>query len=252
VKFKEQIRAVQQDLPITQRHDRWLLTNPNPVYSSEAVAFMQRQLTEPQRDRSGSFSGSATSTCDRRQIFAYMGAPRADWKDSQTPNILHNGTFTHLRWQLAGLTEGWLKRAEVPVRLPQLNYKGGMDGVLFNDTGFEFKTINGFSFKAIMDFGARADHIDQVHSYMMATGIDQFSVVYESKDTNEWRETIVHRHEPIIEIIKDKLEALNEYADTKKLPVILNECKNEEGPKFRNCPYRGICPVVKDWDEVQN
>jgi hypothetical protein len=180
-----------------------------------------------------------------------LGLDEVEWRDSKTPNILHNGQFTHLRWQMAGLTAGWLERAEVSVRLPRFNFQGTMDGVQSNGWGFEFKTINGFGYKQVMDYGAKSEHISQVHSYMLATGISDFSIVYESKDTNEWKETVVHRDEKIITEMQETLERLNAYPQRRQLPDILNECKNEEGPRFRACKYRHICPVMREWpDEV--
>ena len=217
------------------------------MYSKEAVAFAKHQLSVPQRDRTKSFSGSSTGSCARRQVFSYVGCDQSLSSDSQTNNIFHNGNFTHLRWQMAGLTAGWLTKVEVPVRMAEWRYKGTMDGILDMGWGFEFKSINSHGFRGVMQYGAKPDHQAQVQSYMLAADLEAFSVVYEDKLTNEWTETVVKRDEHQHELILGGLEVLNKHVENQVLPPVLPECKNGEGSKFRMCPYRHMCLEQKEW-----
>jgi hypothetical protein len=243
--LKDTIRAVQSDLPITVRHEKWLTNNSNPKYSADALIFAQQQLagvTGSQRLRKQMFRASSATDCKRKQIFAFIKAPRRDEIESRLAGIFATGNFMHLKWQMAGLTEGWLVRAEVPVDKDDLNAGGTMDGVLYTGGGFEFKTINDRGYQMVLMNGPQPGHISQVHNYMYLGDIDHFSIVYENKNTAEWREFKIERDEYLIEQAKKGFEELNEHLDKKRLPKMLSDCEIGEGATYRQCPFRDICP----------
>jgi hypothetical protein len=247
-KLNDLLIAAQQDLPITVRHERWLATHSNVRYPSEHVATIADLLVGGDRERLHSFSSSSTGDCHRKQIFSYLGM-QGKGTDASLANIFHTGNFIHLKWQLAGLTEGWLKQIEVPLHSEKYNLKGTMDGILWDNSGFEFKSINSNGFKSVMQFGPKKEHIMQVHAYMLLTGIDAFSVVYENKDNGEWRELRVHRDDETIDLVKKHLVQLNYHLEEKLLPSPLEECKLKEG-KYIRCPFKDRCLKVKAWDEI--
>ncbi len=144
MKLKDVIRSVQQNLPITMRMDKWLAENPNPVYSPEAIEFSRQVFTKEvggQRDNRQPFRASAMGMCARRRIFSALGVAEAREIDAKLGNIFGTGNFLHLKWQMAGLTEGWLARAEMPIDMPHMHFGGTLDGRLYDGSGFEFKTI---------------------------------------------------------------------------------------------------------------
>ncbi len=254
MKLKDVIRSVQQDLPITMRMDKWLSDNPNPVYSDEAIEFSRKVFTKEvggQRQRRMPIRSSAMGMCQRRRVFSALGVDEAKEIDAKLGNIFGTGNFLHLKWQMAGLTEGWLSEAEIPVELDHMKLGGTLDGRLDNGDGFEFKTIHSMGYGRIMTYGPKTDHVLQVHSYMyMDPTITAFSIVYEDKNTGEWREYRVERDEKIIKDVDREVGALNVALDTRKLPKVLNDYETKEGATYRQCPFKDVCLKVKKWPTV--
>jgi hypothetical protein len=193
----------------------------------------------PDRVREGSWSASAAGTCLRNRQFTFLGFPKKR-VDDRTMNIFANGDFVHLRHQAAGLVHGYLTEVEVPVRVPALQLTGTMDGLLSNGAIAEFKSINHFGFSRVQSFGAQEKHIEQVHSYMLASERERAHIVYEDKDTNSLKEFVVSRDEKIIDKVKTDLETLNEATENKTLLPMLPECRNFRGA-YNYCPYAQIC-----------
>lgn len=251
MKLSEIIRAVQTDLPITMRHERWLAANPNPVYSKDALEFAARALSGDFQFRKRElFRSSSTGMCERRRIFAAMGVAEPERIDAKLANIFQTGNMLHLKWQLAGLTEGWLADAEIAVDHPDLRFSGTLDGILHDGSGFEFKTINSYGHTFTWK-EPKPLHVRQVHAYMvLKPEIEQFSVIYENKDTAEWREMRVQRDPVIYRSVQRELHNLNEMYDERKLPDPLDECRTRTGSTYRNCPFHEVCLSVKKWPIV--
>lgn len=246
--LKDTIKAVQQDLPITMRHERWLAANANPVYSHEALDFAHKALegtSGSRRLRKRMFRASSAGKCERHQLFNIIGAEGREDISSGLSNIFATGNFLHLKWQMQGLTEGWLVECEVPVDRDDLNAGGTMDGILYTGGGFEFKSINDRGYGNVMLYGPRADHVFQVHHYMYLGGYEAFSIVYENKNTGDWREFMVRRDEALIEKSKETLERLNQMLADEHLPKMLDECSQQTGAVYRNCVFRETC--AKGW-----
>jgi len=248
--LKDSIRAIQTDLPITVRHEKWLTENANPNYSDAAIDFAQDQLrgvTGSQRLRKKMFRASAAHDCKRKQVFNYLGMPKKEEIESRLSGIFQTGNFMHLKWQMSGLTEGWLTRAEVPVDRPEWNAGGTMDGVMYTGGGFEYKTINDRGFGRVTTYGPLEGHLAQVDNYMYLGELDHYSIVYENKNTAEWREFKVDRDEKRMTDTKEGFESLNEFVANQTLPMVLPDCKVMEGTTYRQCAYRDICLKTKGW-----
>jgi len=242
--------AAQEDLPITMRHDKWLANNPNISYPDLVVQVGMKELLSKQRDRRKHFSASSAGDCQRKQIFTYIGLPRKKIESSLV-NIFHTGNFIHLKWQLAGLTEGWLTDIEIPLISAEFPVRGTMDGIVWDGSGFEFKSINDNGYKSVMQFGPKKAHINQVHAYMFLGGYKSFSVVYENKNNGEWREFRVHRDEKIIDALKTEWSQLENSVVTETLPQPLNECKQKEG-MYRMCPFKDTCLKIRGMSDARN
>lgn len=253
MKLSEVIRAVQTDLPITMRHERWLAKNANPHYTAESAAFAAQALSGKWTNRPRMlFRSSATGMCARRRIYSAIGIAEADTSDSKMANIFHTGNFLHLKWQLAGLTEGWLKEAEVIADNPAIRFGGTLDGLIVDGSGFEFKTINSrahtFTWKDPKEI-----HVRQVHAYMyLRPDIERFSIIYENKDTAEWREMRVEKDEKIIHSIDREVHELNQAFEDRKLPPVLPDCAKQIGTQYRQCPFSDICIGMKRWPAVMH
>jgi hypothetical protein len=170
--------------------------------------------------------------------------------DSRLAGIFSLGEFIHLRWQMAGLTEGWLSEAEVPLESSELMLGGTMDGVLHDGSGFELKSINSNGYRQVMSFGPKEEHLLQIHAYMMMRReiSDQFSIVYENKDTSEWREFRITYDHVIAQKAMEEIKTLIDSRSDNKLPPMLSQCETKEGYVWRGCEFRDICPTAS-WPE---
>lgn len=250
--LKDTMRAAKQGLSISMKHEKWLTDNPNPTYSEKALEFAHEQLLGvkgSQRLRKKMFRASAAQHCHRQQVFNILGAPKKEEIESKLSNIFATGNFLHLKWQMQGLTAGWLLDAEVPVDRPELNAGGTMDGVTWDAGGFEFKSINSRGYAGVQIYGPKEIHLRQVDNYMFLGGLDHFSIVYENKDTGDWREFRVDRDDKRMEEAEKGFHELNGYLERKEMPRMLMDCEDGIGTQFRNCPYRDICPRTKGFPE---
>lgn len=238
---------------ITPKIDAWLLANDGIFLSPELATRMIGLMTKRPGTRSGVLHPSSEHVCMRRQMFGYLGVEgKAHHFDSALQNKFNNGTWIHMRWQAMLMEAGILDDIEVTVELPELRLRGSMDGVGTDDRGNEF----GFELKgwsAVPD--APLDyHVRQIQTYMFASGLETFSVVYEHKSSQDWTEFIVKRDDEVVELIEDRLWTLNEAIDAKTLIEPLKECRREAGETFMQCPYRNICLDAEndtlDWEGV--
>src|SRR3954470_1649699 len=107
MKFPETIQHSAPHLVVSHRHEKWITGSDHPPYSQRAIDFAQAQLGKPDRKREGTLSASSLGDCERYQQFVYLGMPKL-LPDAKGAARMANGTFMHLRWQMEGLTEGWL------------------------------------------------------------------------------------------------------------------------------------------------
>lgn len=244
MKFGQMIRAHRRetDLFVSARHDQWLKANPNASYPREAIDFAVAQLRSQQRDRTKAWSASSIGGCARAAQFQWLGMPQKGITDTKTVSIFHNGDFMHLRWQMAGISAGWLAQAEVFKRNDDWQIKGTLDGICTDGRGLELKSINSFGFKQVIQHGGKKEHLEQIDAYfLMCPDIDKFSLIYECKDTQEWTEIVVPRESSRIRKMESKLLNLNAHMREHTLIDMRDDCWREEGYLWRSCPYSPIC-----------
>lgn len=250
MKFGELLRVHKPELVISRRYDEWVAKNSNPVYSPEALDFAREQLwaqTYP-RDRRGTVSASSLKKCMRRQAFTFLGMPEMPYS-AKTSAIFQNGTFMHLRWQMAGITEGFLSACEIKVPSNPFRLSGTLDAVAYEDSVVELKSCNSNSFSRAMAFGPIAGHDYQVATYCLVTGREQGVLIYENKDTQEFTEIVLPREQlPLQEIIIAN-ERLWEYLDRQVLPDPLDAVYENKMP-CSGCPFRNVCLKFPSWVEA--
>lgn len=240
--LKDMIKG--KDLVLSQRHERWLEENANPVYSEKALQFAQDVLSQDvggSRSRSSSFRASALGSCGRRQVYKAMDTKGDTKIDAKLANIFATGNFLHLKWQMMGLTEGWLVEAEIPAESDTYDFGGTLDGILYDGSLFEFKSINDRGFRNVNEYGPKKDHILQAHGYMWLKDLEAVSFVYENKGDGEWREFRVKRDESTIDQIKDSTSKLELHLTNETIPDPLQSCIEKQGYLYRQCPYRKVC-----------
>src|SRR4051812_19328188 len=129
MKFSSTVKLADPDLVVSKRHEAWISEEDHRMYSQRAIDFAQAQLGSVGRHRQGTVSASSLGECGRYQQFVYLGMPKLP-PDAKNAAKMANGSFMHLRWQMEGLTEGWLSFAEVPLGANAYRLSGTMDGLL--------------------------------------------------------------------------------------------------------------------------
>lgn len=241
--FTQNLKRIKkaENLLVTPKIIAFLEKHPDGVVWDEAGYELWRELTHRasgNEDRSGRFGASSRGTCPRAQIFSFLGMPATRTIGVDQQNLFNDGKWRHLRWQMMAMQAGALTHAEWPVNLPKYRVKASIDGLNTNEKfGFELKGDRRWA--RVLD-GVPEAHILQVHTYLLAMGWDTFVYMVENKETQEFREVIVHRDEAVIREVRQELQELNEYVEYNRLPPILPACAAKEGP-YRSCPYAQQC-----------
>lgn len=240
---------LEEALILTPRLDRHLMRHPELVLSEKHADLLRLLVTQHPRDRTQSFSGSAAGQCYRKQVFDYIGVPQRFIADTTLIQIFRNGTWVHLRWQMTLLEAGLLDAIEVVLPHPnEWRLMGSMDGIGTHDRHGEFMfELKGWS--ALVD-EPKPEHVEQIHRYMLGSGIEVCSLIYEHKSSQNWREFIIETDPVVLQRVKDELELLNNAVEDEVLPDILPSCSQRTGETYRGCPYRTVCLDIADWDEA--
>jgi hypothetical protein len=183
-------------------------------------------------------------------MFTYLGMPEAP-PSPKTAAIFHNGTMMHIRWQMAGLTEGWLVYAEVPVGENYLKLHGTQDGVAYEGSVVELKSINSNGFRGVNTFGAKEEHIFQVGTYMLTTNKEKAVIIYESKDTQEYKELVVRLTDQLAQDVLDISTKVWGYINDQELPEPLSDCEARTGWRYNSCPFRKECLEMNSWAHAE-
>jgi hypothetical protein len=231
-----------EQLVITPRIDTWLRQNPEGVVFNEQTIDLIRQITkgnEANSKREGRFGASSRGTCQRRQVFAYLGLPQTGALDPVLVNLFNDGKWRHMRWQLMGMQAGVFTHIEHPISVPQLRLKISLDALNADEGWFcEVKGASDYANKVLS--GVPEAHNLQMHTCMLATGWDMCVYIVEDKRSQEWREVIVRKDPVIYRAVKRELALLNESVEYQRLPGVLPACEAGQGP-YKACPYRGHC-----------
>lgn len=243
---------IDKGLVVSPKHEKWMETNSNPVYSQRALdfgAWALEQQANP-RDRRGTISASSLGSCRRRQQFTFLGMPELP-PSTKLAGVFQNGTFMHIRWQMAGLTAGWMDNAEVPVGTNPYDLSGTQDGTTTNGEVIELKSTNSNQFNRIMSFGPIEGHTFQVGTYVLVTGAERGVILYENKDTQDYKEFVYDRDELPLQEIKEIAFGVWEKLDAKELAEPLDECEAKTGYRYSGCPFRDNCLKMKSWQQAE-
>ncbi len=262
------LRAVKQaDLIVSPTLNRWLLSNPETLPVRDDIAKRVLQLIKtPPRDRTRSFSCSAAGQCHRKQVFDYLGTKTGKdvLVEPQLARIFANGTWNHLRTQVALLASGIATDIEIVLNWRKMRCKGSVDAVgVVPDThpktnwrnkefGIEFKTANSNVFRMLRDAGPYK-YRQQVARYLLLSGWELFVILVENKDNQELLEWVIEPEPSELSAQEAELRALNKAVDTKMMPPMLPECARMTGKAFRDCPYggrTGACVQTRSWPDL--
>jgi hypothetical protein len=234
------------DLVVTGPHYDWLeRLEHEQMPSARAMAFQIRAaLRDFKHPRPGRFSPSSMGECPRRIMFDFAGAPALGFNvDNQ--EMMDHGTVSHLKWQVEGLTMGYMTQAEVWVEDTDLMAGGSMDAELSDGSLFELKSAGPWVYnKVVLDGRApKWENLLQIGTYFILSDKDWASVVYEDRGTGQFHEFRVQRDPKIEREVLRRLASYKRYAEDDALPPQLADCEIRMGTVFKRCPYRGMCHI---------
>ena len=249
MRFSETIKHTGPELVVSKRHEAWITGSDHPPYSQRAIDFAQAELGKVDRKREGTLSASSLGECERYQQFVYLGMPQLV-PDAKNMAKMMNGSFMHLRWQMEGLTEGWLTYAEVPVPQNRYDLAGTMDGILYDESVLELKSINLNGFSRVQAFGPLIPHMYQMATYLLTSEREKGVFIYECKDNQEYTEIVVSRDDLPMLGVQKQAAALHHTIEGQRLQEPLADCLDKKGWKYASCPFRDRCLQIYEWDEV--
>jgi hypothetical protein len=89
----------------------------------------------------------------------------------------------------------------------------------------------------------------QIHAYFIACPeIPLWSLVYDNKDDNEWKEFVIKRDDDLLTEVKSEINELKEHVRSKDLPPILEECSQKKG-RYKTCEFAHSCLDISEWPQ---
>jgi hypothetical protein len=248
--------GLQGKLAITPAVTKYMMLDPGPYYSEETIEIITNQLAGSGRIRHSSFAASSLSLhCYRAGVFQWLGATqnagRDEIRNAVLSNLFLDGHWRHLRWQAVLLECGVIDTIEHLMQ--DHGMIGTADGVNFAENfGVEIKGCNSYQYTIIVRMKRPLEHhIWQVHAYMLLTGMDLWYVLYENKDTNDWKEFRIERDPLITDEILRYVKSSRSVIELKQLPEMLPDCKEKIGA-YRGCNYTDVCERSKEWPRDQD
>lgn len=244
-RMSDLISAVGKDnyLPplITPLHHQWVADGAH--YTSEAVEIITEQMRKDwldgttRSDGSGRVRPSMIGGCLRKQRLSYLGMPSLP-PDARSVQFFSAGHFGHYRWQLAGLSAGWLDEIEVPIAT-EYGLSGSADGRCFDGSVFELKTTNGNTLSKARASNCPTDpHEMQTSGYADAMGTRWVSIIYEGREWLDFHEIRFEVTDEMIQRVREACEVVTDIdTDIRPLP----QCLSQTGSTYSSCAFRASC-----------
>lgn len=270
-KLAEQMQR-ERDTILSVPYEAWLHAHRNQPYPEWVVARIAELLQARSRDRHASFGGSEAGLCLRRQELGFIGLDSISRHlseeftaviDTGLLNIFNDGTWRHLRWQANLLTAGIVSDIEYPLHWRSMRSRGTVDavGIVQDDHpreewrgkfyGVELKGMNSWPYRKYVEENAQMEkHKGQFSRYFLSGGFDLFVVLYEEKDTNQYKEWVFEPDPQLMADARTELEKLNSATDARILHPPLKSCTLRIGKAWKDCPFAGrggICERMDTW-----
>lgn len=244
-KMGDLINAVKQDsyLPpvITPLHNQWLAAGAH--YTEEAVEIITAQMRKDwldgtvRSDGSGRVRPSMVGGCLRKQRMSYLGMP-SRLPDVRSQAFFATGHFGHYKWQLSGLSAGWLKQIEVQIRT-EYELAGSADGKCFDGSVFELKTTNTPNLTKVRSANyPLPGHELQTAGYADAFGTRFVSIIYEGREWLDFHEVRFEVTDELLDKMRELCDVVTDM-DTDIRP--LQVCLSGSGQTYTNCDFSAAC-----------
>lgn len=264
-------------------HDEWMSRDEKDRQWSPAALEHARMVFagEYKHPRTGRFSPSSIGDgCERLLLFGYAGAPQMPFPKANAEKMAA-GEFHHLRWQMEGLSAGYMDLGEVWVHSEALRCGGSGDARLIDGSLFELKSTAEHLYKALKNgsgsahayvMGMHRKHKLQMETYWL---VDQVGAAERGEDRllNDWGSLVYQNAGNPGDIMEFRLrsspsrraevhrilESLHTWVDLDQLPDMLDGCRKSLGEVYEDeqdatdkevtvlmrCPYRTWCPTAE-------
>lgn len=244
---------------VLPRHNAWMqLPESQRVWTPEAISFASLvHQGKLKHERKGRVSPSALGdNCERALLFGFAQAPQVPFP-RENAEKMYAGEFHHLRWQMEGLSAGYMKRGEVWLHAEALRCGGSGDGLLVDGSLFELKSTAEHLFKCAREMtkapedrnpqrfnswdyfmGMHRKHKLQMEAYWL---VDEVGAAErgEPRVLNDWGSLVYQdagNPGNIVEFrlhsaptrrteVNRILESLHDWIDIKDLPDMLDGCR---------------------------
>ena len=281
--LKDKIQAAREDREpvVMPMVNKWLMANPNHIWSDESIdlarsILRRREKTYPyERHSPSSFNG-----CMRKSVIMFKGYKGKDPEEYRTWRLFLDGNFGHLKWQMTLFEMGILRKAEVPVLIPDMKAGGTCDGILgipkegydpkmtraevldlasgdnLISSSLEVKNHNEYIWK--LNKGQPKENTEwQGHLYThgirkMAALHDDYPEVthtcfiIDNKNTSEVIEHFVEWDDKWVKKLKRYYNKVNSFAELDQLPKRGFE---RGSTQCKYCPVRDVCEDKIDNDD---
>ena len=214
------------------------------VYSERALQFVLDSLQRKYKhERAGRFSPPSMGKCPRRVVFGYAGARQLP-PDIDNQEKMDHGSWTHLKWQVEGLTMGYMTDAEVWVIDPELLLGGSMDAALLDDSVFELKSViwNDLQPDRHRWRNWRSTSTCCRPRLHAAGRQGPASLVYEDRGSGQFHEFRIGRDRQARAGGAAPAGQLKQLRRGRRAAADAGACEQKVGNIYKRCPFREICP----------
>lgn len=270
---------------VIPRHDAWMeRPESERAWSPAAVEFAHLVFQGHfKHERPGRISPSALGDdCERLLLLGFGGHPQLPFPKANAEKMAV-GEFHHLRWQMEGITAGYMQppvgqdwAGELWVHSESLRCGGSADSRLDDGSLFELKSTASHLFKALREqrgsalnyvMGMHAKHKIQMEAYWLVDEVgaaergqprlltDWGSLVYQNADDPaQLLEFRLHSSPSRRKEVHRRLEGLHDWIDLNDLPDMLEGCRKAVTPGenptdkeltvYNRCSQRESCPMA--------
>ena len=209
------------------------------------LAAIDRKLdeeTKPYVKTKVGFSPSDTNDCARRMVYLLRGTEITPTFNARTLRIFGNGHGVHERiggyFDALGITIS--KEEELWNPMPPI--KAFLDlKIDWHGTKIvEIKSISDAGFQYLLDFNKpKKDHYKQLQVYLRLTVCTQGYILYENKNTQEFKIFTVDYNEKFVDDLFEGYLEIYKYFMEGVLPV--RPARSKDSPKCRQCELQDLC-----------
>lgn len=211
--------------------------------------YYQDKIGEKDRVR---FYISDAGKCYRQIFFKFKKAPRAEM-EPRILRIFDHGDYVHLRLMRTLFSLGIVVASEVDIP-PTADIGGRADAIVrLNNELYlvDFKSINSAILDGLVE--PKEEHILQVQLYLHFFNIKKGVLLYEGKDSLEFKEFLVEYNKELAQKILQDFQRLKVNTEKGIIPQRLSDYpKNWQ---CRYCQFREICDMAGpdniDWSQFK-